>query len=291
MSWQTVNVDCFKIERMNADVAQLLESVYRMPVERRNVEIDSYPLRIENMAKFSDNGKTLYEGDFIKVRMDNLPVIASKQSGVEDIGLTENQGIGEETAFLCSPADGLLLLQRNRHGASYARVMRYLNAMSDESHSVILSIMLKGTALERLERASELHSVEVSLAPLVSRRDVSYGDSVNRVLETMNDLRGRRAAFKISIGRQRSASLLKTKVKGMVNKLLRVRSDCESCVKAVKLSGRDEDGAMMIDFIKDRMRFSDKLNSGTERHLSYELRKEFLRAVWSRTDLQNALMI
>ena len=73
MSWQTVNVDCFQIERMNGGVASLLDSIDRSPVENRNVEIDSCPFRIERMSKFVDEGKTLYEGDFVKVRMDNLP--------------------------------------------------------------------------------------------------------------------------------------------------------------------------------------------------------------------------
>lgn len=290
MSWQTINVDCFQIERMNGGVASLLDSIDRTPVEDRNVEIDSCPFRIERMSKFVDEGKTLYEGDFVKVRMDNLPVIASRRAGVRGIGLNESQGIGEETAFLCSPTDKLLLLQRNRHGASYARVMRYLNELSGETDSIILSIMLKDTALARLERATTLQSVEVSVAPLLSSHNVTYGESVNRVLETMNDLKGRRLTFKITTGRNRSLSLIKAKVKVMIKDLLRVRSDCESCVKTVKLGGRDDDGTMMIDFIKDRIRFSDKVDSGDERHLSYELRKEFLRSIWNRSDLQNALM-
>ena len=289
MKQRTIHADCFHVENLRGNLEHILTKINSVAVRDRNVEIDGQPFRIEVLKIRRENGQRIFEGDFIKVRMDNLPVKASKHSGVSNIGLSDNEGIGEETAFIYSPQHQVLLLQRNRNGASYLRVQQYLNKIGNGTDIVGLSIMINGTALEKLEAAETLTSISIAVVPETRAHGIDYGESVAQAIDVMKQVGGKRLSFTISLGARRDATLAKDVVKNIIRKLLRARAGCESCVKKVELRGRDDDGAMVIDFIKDRMSFSDVVANDQDRHLSYRLRSDFLRRAWNHTDLQRAL--
>lgn len=281
----------FRTEEEVGTLVDILETILAKPINQRNITISSYPFRIENFAKQNVAGENVYEGDFIKVRMENLPVIASKDEGVEDIGLSDDEGIGEETAFLYAPRPKILILQRNRAGTSYTRAADYFNHFGGGTNIIGFSVMMNRNALQRLRRARAFRSISFSIAPTCSAEELQgSGASLDHAISAMDGLGGEKMSLNVSLKPHGEGSLIKQEVKSAITKLLAFRDRSRSNVSSIKLRAEEDDGVSVIDFIKDRLIFSDDVTiDRDERHLSYTTRRNFLRQAWLSRAFQNQI--
>jgi len=281
----------FHAEEQSGTLSAILKTILSKPINQRNFTISSFPFRIEHLSTQNVAGEEVYEGDFIKVRMDNLPVIASKEEGVEDIGLSDDKGIGEETAFLYAPRPKVLILQRNRVGTSYTRAADYFNHFGNGTNIVGFSVMMNLTAMQRLKRARAFRSISFSITPTCGAEDLKgSGASLDHAISAMDDLGGEKMSLNVSLRPRGEGSLIKREVKSAINKLLAFRDRSRSNVSSIRLRAEKDEGVSVIDFIKDQLTFSNDVTlDSDERHLSYTTRRNFLRQAWDSKAFQNQI--
>jgi hypothetical protein len=91
----------------------ILESVDQSPNdEGRNLLVRDCPIRLQSLNKLQQG----WEGDMIRIRMNEVPIKASLAGIVEPLEFEDNEGLGEETAFIYNPLIQVLMSQRNQSG-------------------------------------------------------------------------------------------------------------------------------------------------------------------------------
>ena len=95
-----MKVDFYKVvmpENAACKFDEILDRISAIPADdHRNVVRAGYPIRLQEATK----GGAVWEGEFVRIRMDEIPVKASLGGAIEPIELEDDEGIGEETAFL-----------------------------------------------------------------------------------------------------------------------------------------------------------------------------------------------
>ena len=227
----------------------------------------------------------------IALRMNNLPVKASKDAGVRAIGLKSDEGIGEETAFLYSPKHRVMLLQQNRVGTSYVKAADYFNWFGAGINIVGFSVMMKLDAIERLKKAKSFKSLSVSFSPVNCEKELANsGVAVKHAVDMVNGLGGERLSFTISLMPRKKGTLDKVGIKSVIRKLHDFCSGGKHDVTKLQLRAEDEDGASFIDFIRDRLVCTQEVAEDEERRLSYKTRINILRNAWNSKDFQNLIV-
>lgn len=281
----------FRAEEQKGSLKDILDMLLLKPVADRNAEIPPYPVRVEKLKEYSEGGLTFYEGDFVKLRMNNLPVKASKDAGVRAIGLKSDEGIGEETAFLYSPKHRVMLLQQNRVGTSYVKAADYFNWFGAGINIVGFSVMMKLDAIERLKKAKSFKSLSVSFSPVNCEKELANsGVAVKHAVDMVNGLGGERLSFTISLMPRKKGTLDKVGIKSVIRKLHDFCSGGKHDVTKLQLRAEDEDGASFIDFIRDRLVCTQEVAEDEERRLSYKTRINILRNAWNSKDFQNLIV-
>ena len=226
---------------------------------------------------------------FVKIRMNNLPVKAAKSEGVSAIGLNSDEGIGEETAFLYSPTHKVLLLQQNQAGVSVTRVSEYFNHFGNGEDIVGISVMMKLDAFERFKKAQRIQSVSIGLVSVAGVEDYrDSGMSVSHAIDAMNQLGGQRINITVSV-RQKDKSLSKGPVGKMISSLFGKHESDAARVTKLQLRADDEDGASMINFLRDRLVKAFNVPEDEDRRLSYKTRLDLIWRAWNSTDFQKLL--
>ena len=107
-------------------VLLLLAKISKLADDKsRTKDIGGVPFRMQELQK---SGR-YWDGDIVRIRMDDLPVIISRDGEVEEFDVDDDEGVGEETALRFDPKTRILAIQSNRSGASPSRLARYLEAI------------------------------------------------------------------------------------------------------------------------------------------------------------------
>ena len=97
--YKDVNFDFYRVEVVNGGQSfeHVVTAVGRSRNDAsRNVEL---PTGVYRLSRFARVG-TRIEGEVIRIRMTDLPVKARLSGEVSDIDLAEDEGVGEQTAFI-----------------------------------------------------------------------------------------------------------------------------------------------------------------------------------------------
>jgi len=126
---------------------QLLAQVCRIPTdETRNVQKDRYPIRCHSLRP----RRGFFEGEMIRIRMDEVPVKASLAGEIEPFELDDDEGVGEETGFLYNIPLRVLILQRNRAGVSASAFAWYFKNIGNLAEYIYLNPIIIRDVLDRL---------------------------------------------------------------------------------------------------------------------------------------------
>lgn len=259
--------------------SSVLKDVANLPDDAsRNVLVGKNPLRLKTVERVGQ----AWCGDLVRIRMEEIPVRASTNGAVTPFTLREDEGVGEQCAFLYRPKRRLLLLQRNRHALSANTFASYFESIGKLGGPIDLQPLLKPDAAARLRNLRLVRRVSLKVAA-TDRGALWKGEGVGvkEVAELANQFRSPEVTVTLSVGRKRQQGLFGRGVRQMVThaKALAGRG---AEVKALVVAGKDDDGAPdVIDFIHDRLRDEVEL-SGAQRLLSYEIRRDALATAWRR---------
>ena len=145
-----MKIDYYLVETPEAaaDLGDVIKNVSESANnENRNISINGKPIRLQTAALEG----SFWVGDMVKIRMDGIPPKTRLNGEQADIDLDEDEGLGEETAFVYDPATKILCIQRNRYAVSAQGLARYFSKHYHPEY-IELKPVLKHDALLRMDK-------------------------------------------------------------------------------------------------------------------------------------------
>ena len=275
-----VNFYKVKIERDDLTFGSLIQQVLQLPDdESRSFEVRSYPIRLQSANESSD----FWAGDMIRIRMNDIPTKASLDGDTEPVSLEDDEGIGEETAFLYHVPSKILMIQRNKSGVSASALAIYFREISQLGCPIYLEPILAGDALRRIQKMRVIRKFEIKAAGL-DRMDIFKSDNaaVNEILDLRGTYNAPNVHLALSVGNRKDTFLKAKEVINTALGLVKLSGDPESQVKTIKISGAvdDDDETEVIDLFEYYVKEEINIKSNNSRSLSYQERSNALKDAW-----------
>jgi len=275
-----VKVDFYRIE-MPDNVGISFESVLlqtmQLSEDARTIDIRHAPVCLHKCSQ----ALNFIEGDIVRIRMSGLPYVASLKGQISPISLADDEGIGEQAAFLYHPLSHTLLLQSVQSAVSVGGFVEYFQSFSSFDQLIYADPVLRPQALSSLTRTDLIRRVEVRIAGLNDNtifRDGTRG--CDELLALGDEYNAPFVALTLSVGHKKRDSLEPTKVKSLVQSLLRIFAKDNTKVSRIRVSGQtDEDQLVNLDLLRDRIRENINIPS-SDRSIPYLFRQDALRKAW-----------
>ena len=246
--------------------------------ETRNVDVRGAPVRLQHASP----DKGLWEGEMLRIRMASLPVKAKLTGTIRRLDFEDDEGIGEETAFLYYPAWRILLLQRNQHGVAASSLARYFDNRGGFADGIVLSPILQSDALARLGQMATFRTLALRVAPLGHPDALkNQGHGLGGMIDLLKEVDAPQVTVSLEMGRQRGSLSVKGVVR-MASDLLR-RSVDGGMVEKIEISGRTEDEQTQVfDLLQLRMQEVSDVTPSRDRRVAYPTRQAILRRAWEQ---------
>ena len=226
------------------------------------------------------------EGDFIRLKMDDIPVKGSLRGITERIRLGEDEGIGVQSAFLYNIPRKILLLERKQGGMFNSTLAKYIldviNNDNDRSNrKIFFDPIIQSETLRNLNSMRDIRKFNIRIATIDDFSIFADDDpAITEVTELKEYFQAPSLSLEISVGHHKAHPLSKDNILTTARNLLRRNGQEKSPVKSLRVSGMDENEELReIDLLKDRMR--EKIeHDHLDRTLTYEQRKLALKRAW-----------
>lgn len=200
--------------------------------------------------QFIRQSMSVWIGELIRIRIGEEPKKANLRGKVELIHLEEDEGLGEETAFLYDPELNVIVYHEHRGGVTTSNAARYFRTIA-KARSVQLKAMIKPEALERCTKCPTIHEFVVHLAGVnsgIPRRGM--GHSAWSLIRTAEEFQAPRAQFRMAVGKAGRLVGVKQAVTDLLSNLAG-----DGRVTKLEISGSESDGTdvTVIDLLEDRM--------------------------------------
>jgi len=278
-----VKIDFYRVKmpkNTHASLEQIFELVRNLPIDAsRNEDINGVTVRLQEATLQGD----AYNGEMIRIRMDEVPLRVSLSAGaIGPIDLDEEEGLGEETAFLYNIPLQVLVIQRNRFGVSPLMVAHYFRMKGGLTGPIYLEPVLQSGALERLYTMGIIRKFDIRIAGLENFHSFrGMGLSGNALANLMETYQAPTISLSMSMGRRRGSLSID-------NVFRQIRSALEfvstNQVKKIEVTGRENDFSevRVIDLVKDRMIEYADVPLDPHRRLTYNSRINALRNALAR---------
>ncbi|MEA5567516.1 DUF6731 family protein [Anabaena sp. UHCC 0399] len=280
---KTLNVDFFKVvipADMNLSFGEVLQKVIQLPADQRFQEVRLHYVSLHE-AVFG--WQQTWEGEIVRLRMDNIPVKANLAGKIEDFKLADDEGIGEQSAFIYDPATNILLLQSNKHGVSPGNFARYFELIISSNASIYIDPVIQLDALQRLEQMKTVKKLNISIAAL-ENMSVFENSGLEEFVNLTTAYQAPAIDIEFKVSRSKKSSLPLEKVRNATTALLCISNQNQSQVKKIRISGSsDDDDNLYVDLLKDKMRESIQIKASTgQRNIPYLERQKALRDAWEK---------
>jgi hypothetical protein len=277
---KAINVDFYRVTPPDGQsFRDMLHAIGDLPIDQRNLDMGEHPARLQSVESWNQ----CYEGEMVRIRMDSLPQKASLDGALEDLDLQDDEGLGEETAFLYHHLTRTLAIQRNRFGVPASSFAWYVKEKNGVDRPIVLDPILETAVLERLDQVKFVRKLDITLAGLstgTSLRNRGYG--VGDIVRLSENFSAPRISIELSMGRERRGSLLVDRAVGALRSLAGVAADNTDEVQKLKVTGiTDSDERVVLDLIEERMK-ETVLVSDQARTVTYEARRGAIREAWTK---------
>jgi hypothetical protein len=275
---KNLNIDFYKIvmpglSRLSFE--SILDMAIQLPIRDRFREINYSPLFLRQCLQNPQNH--CWEGEIIRVRMNDLPIKANLSGDTEEFIFGDDEGIGEQTAFLYHLPTRVLLLQANQGGVSVPSFIQYFQVISTLTEPIFADPVIQADAMQKLAKMQTVTKLDIQIAGL-DKPDIfkNQGHSIKKIIDLSNEYDAPIVALTVSVGRTKQRSLSIENAKNTIHDLLRISSQNKQDIKKIRISGSTEDhDKVYIDILKDRMR--ESININKSRTLSHFERIKAIR--------------
>jgi Family of unknown function (DUF6731) len=147
---KNVKFDFFKVTMPDGtDLDAGLQKVHGMKNDKtRTLDLGGRHVRLQE----SEFGHGLWEFEMLHIRMDGIPAKASLDGAIEVFDLDDDEGIGEESAFVYHVGTKTLVVQRNKFGVSSGTLGRYFEKLLCIQDKIEIDPLIQEGALARILR-------------------------------------------------------------------------------------------------------------------------------------------
>lgn len=274
-----VHFDFYTVEMpegCDSSFSDILDRIQETPQNERNRKIRGEPVRVLQIEKLRDR----YYGNLVRIRFGILPGKTKVRGGpVVPIPLKEDESIGEQTAFLYVPSQNVLVLQRNGHGVTRLKAVRYFEAFSEEEPIAVVPAV-HPDAYARLGRFTQIRQFEVRVAGVTNRNlFASERHSISTVNQLMNDFRAPSIHIKLSLDTREQSTLNVGRVVAAARRLCNFEE-----AKTIKVRGRasEDEDVDVINLITDRISYVENISFETNKPISYDKIRAALVQAWTK---------
>ncbi|NLO89928.1 MAG: hypothetical protein GX088_06360 [Clostridia bacterium] len=119
------------------DLEPILEQAARLDAVQRTYQYYDEESRLQKVFPDNLNGTRIWGMQFLRIRKNLIPGIATDDGAYEPLELREGEYIGEEASALYDPQYSVLMLQRNRNSLSPTGIEAFFNKAWEE-HTIQL---------------------------------------------------------------------------------------------------------------------------------------------------------
>lgn len=277
-----LNIDFYRVkveDKQDRTFLQLLEAMHVLPDdESRAQNRTDDAIRLQMTRK----GTTAWRGDMLRIRMNEAPVKAKRSGETKPIDFDEDEGLGEETAFLFHVPTNILVIQRNRIGVSASALAKYFKVLG-KVKSITFEAILKEDALKRIARMQSIRTFEVHFSGVQNGQSLrGKGHSAKAMYSMLDEFQAPNATIKLSLGRKRGTL---QNVRDFVAELFGNQADnSPSDVTKVVVVGSegDDEERTLIDLLQDRLSESVIVEMKDGARITSAQRFKALNTAWER---------
>jgi|GEM_PF-5206044 len=278
-----INVNFFRVtlsgegDKTFQDVLKRLNGSNR---KDRIININRVPVWL---YEFNED-HSFIDGNMICSRMDDLPMKANLLGEIEELDFKDDEGIGEQTAFLYHKATRILLLQNVTGGVTVGRFANYFQKILKLDGAIIIEPLIEIDSLEKLRNTKTVKKLHFEIAKL---DDIQLFEEEKRILEESVSLVNSTKAPVIEIilktGLYRSQEVGRDVTIKLTNILSRISGREPEKIKKIQISGTSkEDESFFLDLLEQRIRERVEVESQLRvRSIPYEVRKKSMFKAWT----------
>ncbi len=254
----------------------LLQKAIQVHEVDRTKTIRGVPIRLHSLQDNQFNNHQVWEGEIIRIRMSDTPVIADLKGGIKDINLNDDQGIGEQTAFLYHPKNRVLLIHNTQSGVSLPVLLQYFREFADFDEQIYGDAVIQLDTMQRFDSIQIFRRFEVRVAGLDNTGIFeNQGRSLGEITRIADDFNAPVMNINMSTGHKKTESLNPNIIKGAIDSLRGAFGNRRQQISKIRVSGATDDGDLVVlDFVKDRMvEVIEVNNPKRERKVPYSTRQ------------------
>lgn len=218
-----------------------------------------------------------WEGDLVRIRMTALPPKAGLDGSMETIDFDDDEGLGEESAFLFHPATRTLVLQYNHFGVTPNLFARYFENIGNLEGMIELLPAIRPDMMERVADMDEYRVLEIGLAGLENSTALgNQGRSLSGLVDVINEFQAPAARITLSMSHQRGTLARQT----LTRTIQWLRGSQQ--VTKIKVTGKDDDESRVIDLLHYRLVEKDDIELDEHRRMPYASRRAAVHNAWNR---------
>lgn len=257
---------------------------------------------IERVAKSADNAKrtevigqahvrlqeatmdrNCWRAEMVRIRLEDGAIVTKLSGESDPIDLAQDEGLGEQTAFLYRPSLRVLVLQRNKFAVSSSKLAQYFENKGGLDRPIMLDPIYTQDALQRLGGFTSIRSCEVRMAgPLDPEQFREQVPHIGGMVDLLKVFKSPRLALRWSMGQGNpDGSLSFRKVIAAMKALVKTADRDEARVFKLQISGRNsEDERDILDLVEERLTVVKTVERDKDRTLPYARRSAAIYQAW-----------
>jgi len=251
-----ITVDFYRVEIRDGceDFVSLLSRIESLSMERRTQDIFRQPIRLDTLKQW----KHYHYGDITRLQMRELPKRAKRGGATMDLGLADDEGLADGTAFAYSPSTQVVAFQVAKGVVSPHRFEQYINGVLGLDDCVIFNPIFTQDSYNKLMKKHLIRKFNFRLAtPTRGAWQADGPLGIESILNIKQMFEAQQIEVQVSVGpsKDRGATIARTKVLELASSLLK-RSGEEVRIEKLRASAKTDENAPqeVIDLLNDRMR-------------------------------------
>lgn len=261
----------------------MLRQLATMPVDARTRKYGAAGhIRAEGIA----DHRGFVVGDLVRLRSDQRPTKGTlEEDGTWPVVMEENEHICEETAFVYHPGKRILALQRNSHGVTMASFEIYLKELFHQE-SIRAGIVLEADVARRLDRLSEVRSIQIEVARVKGASLADDSLAIGRMLEVGGAVDAAVVEMEVKMGHFKGGLHgVKAFMTGLLSARKKDAKAEDQSIKTLRVKGFDKDLARvtLLDLLEPALQRRVKVKL-SDHIAKVEARVEALIDAWNASE-------
>jgi len=263
-----MKIELYKIEKdpTTFDVGGRISHIEERPLGDRNFQRGADFIRLEALERRGP----LWLCDFVRLRMNHGPSKAGLEQPAQGFGLGDDEGFGEETAFLWDSRNDWCVVQYNHHGVRPNAIADYLGMFIHDAHARLDLMPKIDAGIHAKLRAKKLVTkLSFSVAPQrLSNDDYDCGGGLGAAAKQLSTSDAERVEITISAPARRGLNVRLSDFADWIRQLGGASKGSPVTSAHATARGDLGDKPEVLDILRHRIVTEARMVPGTDRRFS-----------------------